>query len=38
MLDVFLKKKMKLCYLKGTAENYTIKTLYKSMLTGMCEI
>ena len=24
--------------LKGTAENYTIKTLYKSMLTGMWDL
>ena len=36
MLDVIIKKILKL--LKGTAENYTIKTLYKSMITGMCEI
>ena len=37
MLDVIIKKNSE-TLLKGTAENYTIKTLYKSMLTGMCEI
>ena len=36
MLDVIIKKKKKSeTLLKGTAENDTMKTLYKSMLTGI---
>ena len=38
MLDVIIKKILKLSLFRGTAqsaENYTIKTLYKSMLTDM---